>query len=67
MQAPRKDSQVWPFLYWLSGLSALTTILWITASDFDHTEEVAICGTGVASAAAYYIIETLRRKVGRDD
>jgi hypothetical protein len=67
MQPPRRDSQFWPFLYWLTGLLALVVILWITATDFDHTEGAAICGTGAASAVTCYIIDTLRRKVGRDE
>jgi hypothetical protein len=54
-------------MYWVSGLAALTTILWLTASDFDQTEGRAIAGTGAATAATMFIIETLRRKVGRDD
>ena len=67
MRPPPRDSQVWPFLYWVSGLAALTTILWLTASDFDQTEGRAIAGTGAATAATMFIIEVLRRKVGRDD
>jgi hypothetical protein len=62
---PQRESQLWPFLYWVTGLIALTSILWVTASDFDQTEGRAIAGTGAATAAAMFIIETLRRKVRR--
>jgi hypothetical protein len=64
MKRPKRDSQMWPFLYWVTGLVALTAILWLTASDFDQTEGRAIAGTGAATAGAMFIIEVLRRKIG---
>ncbi len=67
MRPPPRNSQLWPFMYWVSGLAALTAILWLTASDFDQTEGRAIAGTGAATAATMFIIEVLRRKVSRDD
>ena len=65
MRPPKRDSQLWPFMYWVSGLVALTAILYLTASDFDQTEGRAIAGTGAATAATMFIIEVLRRKVTR--
>ncbi len=54
-----KDSQLWPFLYWLTSLGALTFVLWMTASHFDRTEGKAIAGQAVA------IIDVIRKRWAR--
>jgi len=62
MRAPPRNSQLWPFLYWLTGLMTLAFVLWLTATNFDGTEGRAIVGTGAATGVVTFILEVLRRK-----
>lgn len=67
MRPPRRDSGFWFFAYWASGLLALTTILWITATQFDHTEHQTIVCTGSATAVLYAVVNMMRNRFGSRD
>ncbi len=64
---PPRNSQLWPFLYWLTGLCAISFVLWITATNFDETETRAIELDAIITALLMMLIEVLRRKAGTKD
>lgn len=64
---PPRNSQLWPFLYWLTGLFAISFVLWLTATNFDETEGRAIGLDAVITALLLMLIEVIRRKAGNKD
>ena len=64
---PTQNSQLWPFLYWLTGLFAISLVLWLTATNFDETEGRAIGLAAVITALLLMLIEVIRRKSGTKD
>ena len=64
---PPRNSQLWPFLYWLTGLFAISFVLWLTATNFDETETRAIELDAIITALLMMLIEVLRRKAGTKD
>lgn len=64
---PTRNSQLWPFLYWLTGLLAISFVLWVTATNFDETEGRAIGLDAVITALILMLIEVIRRKAGTKD
>ena len=61
---PPQNSQLWPFLYWLTGLFAISFVLWLTATNFDETEGRAIGLDAAITALLLMLIEVIRRKSG---
>jgi len=61
---PPRNSQLWPFLYWLTGLLAISFVLWLTASNFDETERQAIGLEAIITALLFSVLEVIRRKAG---
>ena len=64
---PPRNSQLWPFLYWLTGLFAISFVLWLTATNFDETETRAIELDAIITALLMMLIEVIRRKAGTKD
>ena len=64
---PTRNSQLWPFLYWLTGLLAISFVVWITATKFDETEGRAIGLDAVITALILLLIEVIRRTARTKD